>query len=321
MQGGLGGVRWRWILTIAALSVAMAGCGASAQKSQRSFVGYSFITTPQGKPYPVDLTTGQAQSPSVMPDYPFGIINMKITPDGRTLYAIIQQGHAVFQQRGAGVVPINLVSGVAGKTINIPGAAAIAIAPDGGTAYVVTGSKDTMAIINLATRRIAKVIPLPSTNPAGHPAYYGIALSPDGQTAYSVDGYGGVFPVNLMTDTVSKQITVPLGTGGPIVITPDGQTAYLITGTGGNVENGPEFSDIAAVNLTTGTTGNPISVPSDASDIGISPDGRTVYVATATGPPNVDSHLVPIDVATSKPGKPRQFNGGSLTLAVASGSG
>ena len=66
MKGGLDGIRWRGLLAIAALSVGMAGCSASAQKSQRSFVGYSFITTPQGKPYPVDLTTGQAQSPSVI---------------------------------------------------------------------------------------------------------------------------------------------------------------------------------------------------------------------------------------------------------------
>ena len=178
-----------------------------------------------------------------------------------------------------------------------------------------------MRIINLATRRIGKVIPLPSMNPAGHPAYYGITLSPDGQTAYAVDGYGGIFSVNLMTDAVSKQITVPLGTGGPIVVSTDGRTAYVITGTGGSVGNGPEFADVAAVDLATAANVATISVPGDANDIGISPDGRTVYVATATGPPNVLFHLVPIDVATSKPGKPRQFNGGSLTLAVASGSG
>jgi DNA-binding beta-propeller fold protein YncE len=300
------------MLVIAALSVALAGCSASAQRSQQNFVGYSFVTTPQGKPYPVDLTTGQARSPSVMPDYPFGIINMKITPNGRTLYAVIEQG---------GVVPINLVNGFAGRTIDIPGAAAIAIAPNGSTAYVVTGTEDTITTVDLATHRIGRVIPLPKSSPGGPNNYLGIALAPDGQTAYVVNGYGGLFTVNLTSDAVRQAISIPLGTGGPIAITPDGRTVYLITGTGGNVGNGPEFSDIAAVDLTTGTTGNPISVPSDANDIGISPDGRTVYVTTATGPPNVRSHLVQIDVATSKTGKPRQFNGGSLTVAIASGSG
>jgi hypothetical protein len=60
-----------------------------------------------------------------------------------------------------------------------------------------------------------------------------------------------------------------------------------------------------------------ISVPGDANDIGISPASLTVYFTMTSA----HSDLVPIDVATSRPGKPRHFNEGSLTVAVASGSG
>jgi hypothetical protein len=131
-----------------------------------------------------------------------------------------------------------------------------------------------------------------------------------------VDGYGAILPMSLVTGATGSQISVPLGTTGPIVVTPDGQTAYVITGTGGNVGNGPEFTDIASVNLATGATVNTISVPNDATDIGISPDGRFVYATTEIGVPTPHSFLVQIDVATGKPGKPKQLSGGSFIVAT-----
>ena len=103
-----------------------------------------------------------------MPDYPFGIIDMKVAPNDRTLFAVTQQG---------GLVPINLANGDAGNAIDVPGAIAVAIAPNGSTAYVVTGRKNTVTSIDLATDKIGKVIPLPSSNPAGTPSYVGIAPS------------------------------------------------------------------------------------------------------------------------------------------------
>jgi hyaluronoglucosaminidase len=242
-----------------------------------------------------------------MPAYPFDITNMQITTDGRTLYAVANVGQG-------GVVPINLANGSTEKTIGIPDAAAIAISTGGRMAYVVTGSKDTITSINLATRTIGKVIPLPRANPSSR-SYYGIALSPDDRTAYAVDGYGNVVPVNLITDSVGIAIDVPLGTAGPIAITPNGRTAYVITGTGGNVGNGPEFTDISAVDLTTGSTGNPIVVPNDAYDVAISPDGRSLYVTTTVG-------VVPVNVNTGKPGKPVLRSSGKnrvvgISIAVA----
>ena len=217
------------------------------------------------------------------------------------------------------MVPIDLANGEAGTTIGVPGAIAIAIAPNGSTAYVVTGQKDTLTSIDLVDHKIGKVIPLPKPKVGGPTSYLGIAVAPDGQTAYVVDGSGGLFPVDLMTNSVGTPIEVPLGTGGPIVVTPDGHTAYLITGTGGSVGNEPDVTDLATIDLTTGTTSDPIDVLNDAIDLGISPDGRTVYVTTGTGPPSPRSFVVPLEVATNKPGTAKHFSGGSLTVAVAPG--
>jgi hypothetical protein len=129
-----------------------------------------------------------------------------------------------------------------------------------------------------------------------------------------------LIPVNLMTDALGKAISVPLLTDGPIAIAPDGQTAYVITGTGGSVGRGPDITDIAPMDLTTGNTGSPIAVLDQAIDIGISPNGRTVYVTTGNGPPAGHTFLASIDVGTGKPGKPMRIDGGSLTIAVAPGS-
>jgi hypothetical protein len=83
------------------------------------------------------------------------------------------------------------------------------------------------------------------------------------------------------------------------------------------------MTDISPVDLATGNSGNPIAVPNDANDIAMSPNGRIVYVLTATagsGPGH--SFIVPIDVSTGKPGKPiLRISGGSTSFAVAPGNG
>ena len=100
---------------------------------------------------------------------------------------------------------------------------AIAITPNGETAYVANFDDGTVTPINLATGTPGTPISV-----GQYPA--SIAITPNGKTAYVTDGYSGggntVTPIDLATGTPGSQITVgsePMG----IAITPDGKTAYV----------------------------------------------------------------------------------------------
>jgi DNA-binding beta-propeller fold protein YncE len=107
------------------------------------------------------------------------------------------------------VTPINTVTNMPGKLIKAPGGA-IAIAPDGRTAYVVASS-GAVTPIRTATNKALKPIHV-GTNASG------IAITPNGRTAYVTSNLG-VTPINIATNKPGKLIKVP-GGAGLIVITP-----------------------------------------------------------------------------------------------------
>jgi DNA-binding beta-propeller fold protein YncE len=96
------------------------------------------------------------------------------------------------------VTPITTATNKVGKPIKVAsGAMAIAITPDGKTAYVVSWS-DTVTPVNLAT------------NTAGPPIHVGglltaIVFTPDSKTAY-VSSTHGVIPISTATNKAGAPI-------------------------------------------------------------------------------------------------------------------
>ncbi|MDQ6776826.1 MAG: choice-of-anchor D domain-containing protein [Actinomycetota bacterium] len=137
--------------------------------------------------------------------HPFSIA---ITPDGSTAYV----GDA-----GAGsndsVYPITLASGVVGSPITVGGGVfGVAIAPDGGKAYVTTGSGVTP--ISLSGNNKGTAIPVSGGAAA-------IAVTPDSKTVYVTnDTAGTVTPINASSGTAGNPISVG-GLPRGIAITPD----------------------------------------------------------------------------------------------------
>jgi YVTN family beta-propeller protein len=172
------------------------------------------------------------------------------------------------------VIPVNTATDAVGSPIIVgSGPSAIAITPDGSTAYVTEeGTSNTSP---------GFVTPIDlSTNTPGAPISVGsgpdaIAITPNGLTAY-VGNYNDdtVTPVNLVTNAAGKAI--PVG-GAPtsIAITPDGTTAYI----------GRAFDSGIQLDLTTNSTQPGASASGFAS--AITPDGATV-VATSPQDNNVD---------------------------------
>ncbi|MCZ4494279.1 MAG: Glycine-rich cell wall structural protein precursor match [Conexibacter sp.] len=181
------------------------------------------------------------------------------------------------------VTPFGLATHVPGSPIPVGWQAfALAITPDGATAYV-AGHANSVTPIDLATDTAGPAIPVGSSP-------FGIAITPDGTTAYVTNnGANTVTPIDLATDTAGPAIAVDSGPYG-IAITPDGTTAY-VTNNGANT--------VTPIDLATHIAGAAIPASGPPLAIAISPDGTTAYV-TLQG---ADS-MTPIDIATNTTGSP-----------------
>ncbi len=170
--------------------------------------------------------------------FPFLPEAIAITPNGKTFYATTCAIGASIQHRVCGsatnaggpntahnaVVPVDIAQPFLGY-LNWFGVGAcpcaIAITPDGKTAYVTNEGSNSVSPIDTATNTPGTAIPVGSEPSA-------IAITPDGKTAYvtnegavsSTNPNGSVTPIDLATKTAGPAIIV-----GPspaaIAITPD----------------------------------------------------------------------------------------------------
>jgi len=179
------------------------------------------------------------------------------------------------------VTPINLGTNTTRTPISgITLPRAIAITPDGATAYVTDPYHNTITPIDTATNTLGTPI-------TGITLLQAIAITPNGATAYVTRGAFGVTPINLATKTPGA--TIPVEQAGDIAITPNGAMAY--------VTDAPD-SIVTPINLATNTPETPITVVG-AGAIAITPNRSTAYV-TSEGV----GVVTPINLATNTPETP-----------------
>jgi len=185
---------------------------------------------------------------------------------------------------GFSVIPLNMVTGVAGKPIPQPGGALdLAAAPDGQTIYVINPAAGTVTPISTVTNKPGRPIPAGS-----YPGV--IAIPPSGTTAY-VGGATAVTPINLATGTPGKPIPLP-GEAETITVAPDGQTIYVT----GEDDVNPSSTAITPINTATNTAGTPILVSHDVGQLAFALGGQIMYAVGGGPPPSV----TPIDTRTGK---------------------
>ena len=136
--------------------------------------------------------------------------------------------------------------------------AAIAVTPDGKTAYVISAPPSGPGtIIPLATATNTPGTPIRTSQ--GPDA---IAFTPDGKTAYVTDGTSGtVIPISPATNAPGPPIHVG-GHPAAIAVTPGGQTAYVADGTSGTV---------IPISTATNTPGKPIRIGGPLGGISVTP--------------------------------------------------
>ena len=219
---------------------------------------------------------------------------------------------------GSPLIPISLSTKGLGTPVHITRGFdddALAITPDGQTAYVAQNVTNTVVPVNLATGANGGLIDVGQEPTA-------VAITPNGQTAYVVTGGpqiggGGVVPINTATNTAGAQITAGL-VPTAIAIAPDGQTAYVVN----------QISDsLTPINLATDkpeASIYPVTSPyrggSELAGIAITPDGKTAYVVNDRWTSTTPNEVVPVDLATGKAGPPILLGdpqGTPLNIAIA----
>jgi DNA-binding beta-propeller fold protein YncE len=167
------------------------------------------------------------------------------------------------------VFPISTATNTAGKPIKVGSSPdAIAITPDGRTAYVVGSLPSRVVPISTATNTAGTAIMLPKT-------FFGlvIAVTPDGKTAYvtgngKIGTHGKVVPISTATNTAGKVIETTGDMAYAIAFTPGKQTAYVAC-LGGAASHIPP--GVTPINTATNTAGKPILVGPAPAAIAITP--------------------------------------------------
>lgn len=272
---------------------------ASAHGVIMAYVLTSGVATKTPTVLPVDTATNTAGQP-----IPVGVSGsdaqlIAVTPDGKTLLVTTADGTS---QAGT-VTLIHTTDSTAGKPIPVgQQASAIAITPDGETAYVASYASGTVTPITIATGTAGSPITL-GTGPGAD----AIAITPDGKTAYVVNQESGtVTPVTTATNTAGTPITVGEYPSA-IAITPDGRTAYVV-----NSGNGIVPGTVTPISIQANAAGSPIAVGPLPRAIMITPDGRTAYVVTAAA----GAPVTPINTATNTAGVPISLGGQAGTLTI-----
>ena len=247
--------------------------------------------------------------------------SIAVTPDGKTAYVVNQnraqppwpsyeaskrgRPESPPDERGT-VTPIVTATNTPGEPIDVGNEPfAIAITPDGTTAYVANTWENT----GRPASGQGTVTPIAAaTGTPGLPIQVGsgpwaFAITPDGKTAYVINFYShSVTPIATATNTPGPPIRVGQGPRA-IAITPDGTTAYVASWQGGTV---------TPIATATNTAGVPIEVGEGAQAIAITADGTTAYVVVWGEPGTV----VPITTATNTPGQPIQVGDGPYAIAI-----
>src|SRR5262249_7990238 len=153
-----------------------------------------------------------------------------------------------------------------------------------------------------------------------------ITMNPDGKTAYLSFAWsigsrfsGSIVPISTASNTAGPPIRVtsakrPMVLG--IVFSPDGKTAYVAAGSIGTMPFTPfmvQAATLTPINSATGTPGPPIRLGHGASDIAITPDGKTIYLDAGDGH---RGYVTPVSTATGIPGHPIPVSAGAGTMTI-----
>ncbi|HEY7812128.1 MAG TPA: YncE family protein, partial [Nakamurella sp.] len=199
---------------------------------------------------------------------------------------------AVVHSGSAQLVLESLNGGAATRTLHLPGAPdAILETPDRSRAFLLDTSHGDVIPVNLVSGQVGAAIPVGKL-PVDE------EMSADGSTLYVTDNLSGtVIPINTATDRLEP--AQPLTQGVDFYVpSPVGSGALV-----GSDTSPGQPGIVYFYNPATGS-GAPVQVGADpAASAFYSRNGTTVWILEA-GTNSKPGVLIPVDVATHKPGAP-----------------
>ena len=195
-----------------------------------------------------------------------GIISdYAISPDGRTMYVTDIQHQTVW--------PIDLDTFVVGDAIgDFLDPISIAITPDGAKAFVVDHGSNNVKVIDLTTHSVTEL-----NGQFLDP--HSVAIAPNGVTAYVTDtGNNGIYAIDIAEEEV---VHAPIGAKSPthIVIGANSLLAFVATAEGGQSVGVTrvDLQQMRSIGYSSLSRGS-------MADLAMTPDGKSIIVATAHPP-------------------------------------
>lgn len=245
-------------------------------------IGNVYVTTDDGALVVIDTASN-----AVVDTIPVGgdARGLAVTPSGSKAYVANHEAStvtAVDLATGSTVATIELTTPTEFDEINESyEPVAVAVTPDGTTAYVVsyygsTTFRGGLWVIDTANDAVVSQVDLD-----GRPQ--DVAVSSDGATAYVTAPEQAVFVIDTATASVAGTITLD-GRPDGIALSPDGATAYVVDRVG---------SSMWVIDTATRTVSTTVAVDEYPVGVAVTPDGSTLYVSTEYG-----ESVVVIDAAT-----------------------
>ena len=264
-----------------------------------------YLADSPGSIIPVSAATGKPGKAILVSGGTTGDLaysKLTITPDGRTLFALLIG-------LGAGGVPqivrVDLRTGKETGQFQVPGGAYdFAPSSDDATLYVVSGD-NTLIAVDAVTGRPERRIPVPANLLAGEGA---MVLSPDGGTLYVTTTdqdaqAGAVTPVSLRTGAPGRAVSVGWEPES-LAITPDGRTLYAavdgMMGPSGQVAP----NRVVAIDTATDRVRASLQWQAPPLYLAMAPNGATLWVASIGGDrgSTADDTVTPVSVGNDRPG-------------------
>jgi DNA-binding beta-propeller fold protein YncE len=147
----------------------------------------------------------------------------------------------------------------------------VAFGPSGTVAYVAFGDQASVGVVDVATNRLTRKLPLVTTQGEFAEGYVtDLAVAPDGRTVYVVASHGGLWAL----DAATLEFTIVPGVSnltGALAFSPDGTTLYA-AGVGAI-----RVVDVASNSLT-----RTVSIDQPFERMTVSPTSGMVYLLGAT---------------------------------------